>query len=141
MEVTSGQALIQMWSAQQQPAAAPAAVAAALRTSLPTPLQAPITVLPRVFLGNAVAADSHHLLQYLGVTHVLNAAQELQLTPDDPGHTFAVLRVAIRDEEEEDVATHFKLVGGRWSGGGVLRLVGACEACCSVVWHLFRRGD
>ena len=38
-------------------------------------LQVPIMVLPGVFLGNAVAADSHHLLQYLGVTHVLNAAQ------------------------------------------------------------------
>lgn len=39
------------------------------------PFQVPIAVLPGVFLGNAVAADSHHLLQYLGVTHVLNAAQ------------------------------------------------------------------
>lgn len=38
-------------------------------------VQAPIRVLPGLFLGNAVAADSHHLLQYLGVTHVVNAAQ------------------------------------------------------------------
>ena len=72
-------------------------------------------MLPGVFLGNAVAADSHHLLQYLGVTHVLNAAQELQLTPD-PG-MFHVLRVAIRDEEEEDVTAHFNMVrtvAGLW---------------------------
>lgn len=87
----------------------PCDFASPLRTL--APLQAPIKVLPRVFLGNAVAADSHHLLQHLGVTHVLNAAQELQLTPDGPAHMFAVLRVAIRDEEEEDVATHFQLVG------------------------------
>lgn len=38
-------------------------------------VQAPTCVLPGLFLGNAVAADSHHLLQYLGVTHVVNAAQ------------------------------------------------------------------
>lgn len=38
-------------------------------------VQAPICVMPGVFVGNAVAADSHHLLQYLGVTHVVNAAQ------------------------------------------------------------------
>jgi membrane protein DedA with SNARE-associated domain len=38
-------------------------------------VQAPICVLPGLWLGNAVAADSHHLLQYLAVTHVVNAAQ------------------------------------------------------------------
>jgi hypothetical protein len=38
-------------------------------------------------------------------------AQELQLTPDSGA--FAVLRVAIRDEEEEDVTAHFRLVSGR----------------------------
>lgn len=38
-------------------------------------VQAPTCVLPGLWLGNAVAADSHHLLQYLGVTHVVNAAQ------------------------------------------------------------------
>lgn len=37
--------------------------------------QAPLLVFPGLFLGNAVAADSHHLLQYLGVTHVVNAAE------------------------------------------------------------------
>lgn len=77
-------------------------------------LQVPIMVLPGVFLGNAVAADSHHLLQYLGVTHVLNAAAELQLTPD--AGMFHVLRVAIRDEEEEDVAAHFTMVGWPFFG-------------------------
>ncbi len=38
-------------------------------------VQAPTRVLPRLFLGGAVAADSHHLLQHIGVTHVVNAAQ------------------------------------------------------------------
>lgn len=38
-------------------------------------LQAPLLVCPGVHLGNAVAADSHHLLQHLGVTHVINAAK------------------------------------------------------------------
>jgi hypothetical protein len=38
-------------------------------------LQVPISILPGVFLGNAVAADSQHLLTYLGVTHIINAAQ------------------------------------------------------------------
>lgn len=107
-------------------------------------LQVPIAVLPGVFIGNAVAADSHHLLQYLGVTHILNAAQELQMTPD-PG-MFHVLRVAIRDEEEEDVTTHFTLVS--CSEGSLtatacrqlvsrfkhaaLRLIGAASAACHI---------
>ncbi|WIA28283.1 hypothetical protein OEZ86_010836 [Tetradesmus obliquus] len=71
-------------------------------------VQAPTCVLPGLWLGNAVAADSHHLLQYLGVTHVVNAAQELQCE-SAPG-LFQVHRVAIRDEEEEDVAAHFMQV-------------------------------
>lgn len=44
------------------------------------------------------------------VFFVCCAAQELQLTPDSGA--FAVLRVAIRDEEEEDVTAHFTLVSG-----------------------------
>ncbi|KAF6258122.1 protein-tyrosine phosphatase-like protein [Scenedesmus sp. NREL 46B-D3] len=86
-------------------------------------VQAPLCVLPGLWLGNAVAADSHHLLQYLGVTHVVNAAQELPLE-SAPG-LFQVHRVAIRDEEEEDVAAHFQQVqvwidAALGGGGGVL---------------------
>jgi hypothetical protein len=28
-----------------------------------------------IFLGNAVAADSHHVLRHLGITHILNATE------------------------------------------------------------------
>ncbi len=39
--------------------------------------QAPARVLDDLplFLGNAVAADSHHVLRYLGISHVLNATE------------------------------------------------------------------
>jgi hypothetical protein len=37
--------------------------------------EAPVEVVPRLFLGGAVAADSVHLLAHLGVTHIVNATE------------------------------------------------------------------
>lgn len=37
--------------------------------------EAPVEIAPRLFLGGAVAADSHHLLWHMGVSHVLNATE------------------------------------------------------------------
>ncbi len=38
---------------------------------------APVRILDDLplFLGNAVAADSHHVLRHLGITHILNATE------------------------------------------------------------------
>jgi hypothetical protein len=38
-------------------------------------LQLPWQVAPRLYLGSAVIADSHHLLAHLGVTHIVNATE------------------------------------------------------------------
>ncbi|KAI8470555.1 MAG: hypothetical protein J3K34DRAFT_509307 [Monoraphidium minutum] len=85
--------------------------------------EAPVQVMPRLFLGGAVAADSHHLLVHMGVTHILNATEELLLPPASAG--FEVMRVALRDADSEDIAFHFERVR-RWldaalaDGGSVL---------------------
>jgi atypical dual specificity phosphatase len=42
---------------------------------------APVRILDSLplYLGNAVAADSHHVLRHLGITHVLNATEVCKL--------------------------------------------------------------
>eukprot|EP00775_Hariotina_reticulata_P011736 gene11736-11881_t len=70
-------------------------------------VQVPLVVLPGLFLGNAVAADSHHLLQHL---------KELHMLPPPP--YFKVLPVALADEEEEDVFQHFYKVS-TWIDGAL----------------------
>ena len=35
----------------------------------------PCHVWEGLYVGNAVSADSHHLLRHLGITHILNATQ------------------------------------------------------------------
>jgi len=39
--------------------------------------EAPLAVgmVPRLFFGGAVVADSHHLLVHLGITHIVNATE------------------------------------------------------------------
>lgn len=38
-------------------------------------LQTPFEILPRVYLGTAVCADSHHLINHMGITHIINATE------------------------------------------------------------------
>ena len=84
--------------------------------------RAPAEVAPRVFLGGAVAADATHLLAHLGVTHVLNATEEL--LPPPPAAGFAFLRLPLRDDEAEDVSVHFERaaawVDAALAGGGAV---------------------
>ena len=35
----------------------------------------PTRLLPRLYLSGAVESNSHHLLRYLGITHILNATE------------------------------------------------------------------
>ena len=37
--------------------------------------EAPVQVIPQLFLGGAMAADSHHLLAHMGITHIINATE------------------------------------------------------------------
>ncbi|GIL52360.1 hypothetical protein Vafri_8251, partial [Volvox africanus] len=70
-----------------------------------------------LFLGGAVAADSHHILRHLGVTHIVNSTEELLLP--DPSSGFVVLRVALRDVDDEDISRHF---------GDVCEFIQSCHA-------------
>lgn len=90
---------------------------AATSTSRPVPL------LPKLFLGDAVAANSLHMLKLLGISHVLNATEDL-LPPGDE-HGFEYHRCPLRDVEEEDLLPHIPgavefINKGLERGGGVL---------------------
>ena len=37
--------------------------------------QSPCLVLPGLFLGGAVCADSHHILRHVGISHIVNATE------------------------------------------------------------------
>ncbi|KXZ56110.1 hypothetical protein GPECTOR_2g992 [Gonium pectorale] len=88
--------------------------------------QKPSCVLqpPRgLFVGGAVCADSHHILRHLGITHIVNATEELLLPPPSTG--FEAVRVPLRDVDDEDISRHFADVSGfieaaHASGGSVL---------------------
>ena len=45
----------------------------------------PLQLLPHLFVGGAVAANSHHTLRHLGITHVLNATEDLLMPDSDQG--------------------------------------------------------
>ncbi|GIM08174.1 hypothetical protein Vretimale_12277 [Volvox reticuliferus] len=78
-----------------------------------------------LFLGGAVAADSHHILRHLGITHIVNSTEELLLP--DPAAGFVVLRVALRDVDDEDISKHF---------GDVCEFIQSCHAAGgSVLVH------
>lgn len=34
-----------------------------------------VQILPGLFVGSAVSADSHHVLRHLGITHIVNSTQ------------------------------------------------------------------
>lgn len=83
----------------------------------------PVCLLPRLYLGDAVAAHSLHVLKHLGVTHIVNATEDLLAPPD--GHGFEYLRCPLKDLEEEDLQPHIPvamsfLEKGLSSGGSVL---------------------
>lgn len=88
----------------------------------PTPLNTP-------FSAASLASPTQHHTQHplhhthpcshLGVTHILNAAEEV--APPPPSAGFTVLRVALRDTDDEDIGAHFEKaaafidkVGGPW---------------------------
>jgi protein-tyrosine phosphatase len=96
-----------------------AILASALSSSTPSRLHLPPaplahsapSALSSVFIGGAVAANSFHVLRSLGITHFLNATEDLFL-PGTPSaqyiaQEFEVLRVPLRDDEDEDIEPYF----------------------------------
>ena len=68
----------------------------------------PLRLEPKIFLGSAVAANSYHVLHYLGVTHILNCteADEIHAPPEEEGFVF--LRCPVKDVQEENVTAYFE---------------------------------
>ncbi|CAG9460424.1 unnamed protein product [Pedinophyceae sp. YPF-701] len=86
----------------------------------------PVRILPGLFLGSAVCANSHHVLRHLGITHVLNATEPDEVQPP-PEEDFVFLRVPVRDAETVKIREHFRaaadfidagLPSDRGPGGG-----------------------
>lgn len=98
-----------------------AILASALSSSTPSRLAIPAAMassssssssigLSNVFIGCAVAANSFHVLRSLNITHFLNATEDLFLSGDSARfieQEFEVLRVPLRDEEDEDIEPYF----------------------------------
>ncbi|KAL4436854.1 hypothetical protein ABPG75_003993 [Micractinium tetrahymenae] len=105
----------------------------------------PCRLMPRLYLSGAVEASSHHLLRHLGITHILNATEDLLLPDELQG--FVALRCPLRDVEEEDISTHLPEASafideGLASGGAVLVHCHAGKSrSCSLVlaWLMTRR--
>lgn len=97
----------------------------------------PLCLLPGVYLSDAVGASSTHTLRHLGITHILNATEDL-LGPD-PSLGATWVRCSLRDIEEEDISPFFEVatrfIDGALSTGG--RVLVHCHAgrsrSCSLV--------
>eukprot|EP00891_Asterochloris_glomerata_P005711 jgi/Astpho2/5711/e_gw1.00079.125.1_t len=66
----------------------------------------PVAVLPNLFVSGAVEANSLHLLRHMGITHILNATEDL-LQPDE-GEGFQCMRLSLTDTEDQDIAQYFR---------------------------------
>lgn len=105
----------------------------------------PTNILPGLFLSGAVEASSLHTLRHLGITHVLNATEDL-LLPDDE-HCFETMRIPLRDVEEESIQPHLTPAAefidvALTEGGGVLVHchAGQSRSCTLVLaWLMMRR--
>lgn len=105
----------------------------------------PTCLLPGLYLSGAVEASSLHLLRYYGITHVLNATEDL-LLPEETD-SFTGMRIPLRDVEEEEITPYFShassfIDSALSSGGGVLVHchAGRSRSCSLVLaWLITRR--
>lgn len=72
----------------------------------------PSELFPNLYISDAVAANSFHVLRNLRITHVLNATEDL-FPPGDPRSDYIsqnfkkVLRIPLRDDDDEDIEQYF----------------------------------
>ena len=71
----------------------------------PPPL-VPLQILPGLYVGGAVTADSHHLLRHMGITHIVNATEEVLPPPASAGFQ---VRASLSREGE---GPHCRVKGG-----------------------------
>ncbi|KAI3425893.1 hypothetical protein D9Q98_007866 [Chlorella vulgaris] len=105
----------------------------------------PCCLMPRLYLSGAVEASSLHLLKHMGISHVLNATEDLLLPEEGLG--FVCLRCPLRDVEEEDLlpflpdATAFIDEGLAQGTGLLVHCHAGKSRSCSLVlaWLMTRR--
>lgn len=74
----------------------------------------PSELLPNLYISDAVAANSFHVLKYLQITHLLNATEDL-FSPGDPRSEYisenfkSVLRIPLRDDDDEDISQYLSI--------------------------------
>lgn len=75
--------------------------------------ESPSMLFHNVYISGAVAANSFHVLKNIGITHILNATEDL-FPPGDPRSTYiadtfdATLRLPLRDDEDEPIWDYFE---------------------------------
>ena len=75
--------------------------------------ESPSMLFHNVYISGAVAANSFHVLTNIGITHILNATEDL-FPPGDPRSTYiadnfdATLRLPLRDDEDEPIWDYFE---------------------------------
>ena len=105
----------------------------------------PTRLFEGLYLSGAVEASSLHLLRYYGITHVLNATEDL-LLPEET-QSFVGMRIPLRDLEEEEISAYFApaaafIDAAIQSGGGVLVHchAGRSRSCSLVLaWLMMRQ--
>ncbi len=105
----------------------------------------PTRLLPGLYLSGAVEASSLHVLRHYGITHILNATEDL-LLPEET-QCFVGMRIPLRDVEEEDISPYFApaatfIDSALENGGGVLVHchAGRSRSCSLVLaWLMTRR--
>ncbi|DBA96975.1 TPA: hypothetical protein ACH3X1_001299 [Trebouxia sp. C0004] len=65
----------------------------------------PTQLLPHLYVSGAVEASSLHVLRHLGITHILNATEDL-LQPDE-AQGFVCRRYPLKDVEEQEIIPFF----------------------------------
>ncbi|KAL3152607.1 hypothetical protein ABBQ32_001625 [Trebouxia sp. C0010 RCD-2024] len=65
----------------------------------------PSQLLPHLYVSGAVEASSLHVLRHLGITHILNATEDLLQPDDDQG--FVCRRYPLKDVEEQEIIPFF----------------------------------
>jgi hypothetical protein len=110
-------------------------------------LSAPPMALSNVFIGCAVAANSFHVLRSLRISHFLNATEDLFVADDSAQfieREFTVLRIPLRDDEDEDIEPYFHsaaaFIEGAVADGGRCLVhchAGQSRSCALVIaWLL-----
>lgn len=114
---------------------------APVKTSDPT-----LILEPFLYLGSAYGNRNTNLLDYLGITHVLNMAMELPMNPDLYNERFKFIHILADDSYTYNIRKDFDLAfqfidDARATGGKVLVhcMMGISRSAAIVIAYLMNR--